>query len=89
MVLNGPPVDGCVAGVELPEVLPGLVDIADVCPNGLSGGLKVELDWLNNEFEEGAFAAAGWEVFRDWPNNDVWGLGSSGFCTTKPNKLPV
>lgn len=51
-LLNGPPVDGCVIGAELPKMLTVLVDVAGVCPNGLLEGLKVELDWPNSGLED-------------------------------------
>lgn len=94
-VLKGPLFDGCVTGAELPKMLPGVVDVAGVCPKGLLGGLKAVLDWLKSELEEeGAPAgwangfAAGCEVFNDCPNHVVGGLGSSGFCAPKLKGFP-
>jgi hypothetical protein len=56
-VLNDPAFDVCIAGAELPKFLPGVADVAGVCPNGLVERLKTEVDWLNSEFEEeGALA---------------------------------
>lgn len=56
-VLNGPPFDGSVARVELPKMLPEVVEVASFCPNGLLGGLEGEADWLNSALEEeGALA---------------------------------
>jgi hypothetical protein len=57
-------------------------------------GLKAEVDGLNTELEEGALTgwpngfAVGCVVFVDCPNNDICGLGSSGFCRPGPKRLP-
>jgi hypothetical protein len=91
--LNGPPLGGCAAGAVFPKVLTGVSEVVDVCPNGLLEGLKAEMDGPNIELEEGALAggpnkfAVGCAAFVDCPNNDVCGLGSSGFCLPKPKRL--
>ena len=94
-VLNGPPFKGCVAGAEVPKMLPGVVEIAVVCPNDLLEGLKAEVGLLKSELEEGGPPACwlnrflpGWEVFTGCPNNGVCDFGSSGCCALKPMRLP-
>lgn len=93
-VLNGPPFEGCVAGVEVPNMLPGVVDVTGVCPNNLLEGLKAEVGLLNSELEEGGPLAgwlnrfiAGCEVFMGCPNNSVCDFGSPGCCALKPKRL--
>ena len=94
-VLIGPEFDDCVGGTALPKMLPGLVDGAGFCPNGLLEGSKVDVGCVNSVFEEESALAgrpngfvACCDVFVGCPNNDVCGLGSSGFGAPEPKRLP-